>query len=231
MHTRLSITATAQRVLVATLGLTLLGLSGCSTTNPYTGEKQTAKATTGAAIGAVAGAILGAATSDKKHRRERALKGAGIGAIAGGGVGYYMDTQEVKLREKLQGSGVSVTRMGDNIILNMPSNITFDVGSYSLKPEFFKVLDSVALVLEEYKSTLVTIAGHTDSTGSDESNMELSRQRALAVAEYLQGQKVAVERLAATGYGETAPIASNDTAEGRTLNRRVELTLEPITQS
>jgi outer membrane protein OmpA-like peptidoglycan-associated protein len=208
----------------------LLGVTACSTTNPYTGEKQTAKASSGAAIGAVAGALLGAATGSRGDRRQRALKGAGIGAIAGVGVGHYMDTQEAKLREKMEGTGVSVTRNGDNIILNMPSNITFEVDSYALRSEFMNTLNGVAMVLNEYKSTLVTIAGHTDSTGSAEHNMELSRNRALAVAQYLQGQNVALERLAATGYGETRPIASNDTPEGRAQNRRVEITLDPITQ-
>jgi outer membrane protein OmpA-like peptidoglycan-associated protein len=220
----------ANRLLAGTLVVSLLVLPACSTIDPYTGEQQTSKAATGAAIGAVAGAILGAATGDKKDRKERVLKGAGIGAIAGGGVGLYMDKQEAKLREQLQGSGVSVTRSGDNIILNMPSNITFEVDSFALRSEFTNVLNSVALVLNEYKSTLVTIAGHTDSTGSDAYNMDLSQKRALTVGEYLQGQKVALERLAATGYGETRPIATNDTPEGRALNRRVEITLDPISQ-
>ena len=219
-----------RRLIAGAIALALLALPACTTVHPYTGEQQTSKAATGAAIGAVAGAILGAATGDKKHRRERVLKGAGIGAIAGGGVGLYMDKQEAKLRDQLQGTGVSVTRSGENIILNMPSNITFEVDSYGLRPEFMKVLNSVALVLNEDKSTLVTIAGHTDSTGSDAHNMELSQRRALTVAEYLEGQKVALERLAAVGHGETRPIASNDTPEGRAQNRRVELTLDPIAQ-
>ena len=205
-------------------------LSACSTINPYTGEKQTAKGTKGAVIGSVLGAILGAATADKKDRKERALKGAGIGAITGGGVGYYMDVQEAKLRQELQGSGVGVSRDGDNIILNMPGNITFGSGSYSLRPEFFDVLDSVGLVLNEYKSTLISIAGHTDSTGSDDDNLVLSRNRATTVAMYLQNVGVSPERMAAQGYGESYPVASNDTAQGRQQNRRVELKLEPITE-
>lgn len=207
-----------------------LGIGGCSTVNPYTGEKQTSKATTGALIGGVAGAVLGAATADKEKRKERALKGAGIGAITGGGVGYYMDVQEAKLREKLQGTGVSVTRNGDNIILNMPSAITFDVNSAALKSDFFSVLDSVTLVLKEYESTLVTVAGHTDSSGADDYNMRLSQQRAQTVAQYLNNHSVVNERLAAVGYGESQPVASNDTTEGKARNRRVEITLDPITK-
>ncbi|MBI3772407.1 MAG: OmpA family protein [Gammaproteobacteria bacterium] len=207
-----------------------LGVAGCSTVNPYTGEKQTAKATSGALIGGVTGAVIGAATGDKEHRKQRVLKGAGIGAIAGGGVGYYMDVQEAKLREKLQNTGVSVTRNGDNIILNMPSAITFDVNSAGLKPDFFSALDSVNLVLKEYESTLVTVAGHTDSTGAADHNMALSQQRAQTVAQYLQNHGVVAERLAAVGYGETHPVASNETADGKARNRRVEITLDPITK-
>ncbi len=218
------------RWLVVGVAVVALGVSGCSTINPYTGEKQTAKATSGAVIGGAVGAILGAATGDKESRKKRALKGAGVGAIAGGGVGYYMDTQEAKLREKLESTGVSVTRNGDNIILNMPSAITFDVNSSALKANFFSVLDSVNLVLKEYKSTLVTVAGHTDSSGADDYNMRLSQQRAQTVATYLNNNGVATERLAAVGYGESQPVASNDTAEGKARNRRVEITLDPITQ-
>ncbi len=205
--------------------------TGCSTINPYTGEKQTSKATSGAAIGAVAGALIGIATSDSaKERKERALKGAGIGAVAGGGVGYYMDVQEAKLREKMEGAGVSVTRDGDNIILNMPGNLTFDTDSSTVKPTFTPVLDAVAEVLKEYKSTMIQVAGHTDSTGGDRYNLLLSQQRAQAVANKLGGFGVEQVRLDVVGFGETQPIASNGTASGREQNRRVELTLVPYTE-
>jgi outer membrane protein OmpA-like peptidoglycan-associated protein len=203
-------------------------LSGCMTTDPYTGEKEMTKSTTGATFGAIAGALLGAATSTKKDRGKAVLLGAGIGAIAGGGVGAYMDKQESKLRQQLRGSGVSVTRDGDNIILNMPSNITFDFNSAQLKPQFENTLNSVTLVLNEYRSTLITINGYTDSVGSEQYNQELSQRRAIAVAQYLAQKGVAQQRLAAIGYGEAFPIASNATDEGRAQNRRVELTLEPI---
>jgi len=206
-------------------------LSGCTTTNPYTGEKEVTKSTTGATFGAIAGALLGAATSSKKDRSKAVLLGAGIGAIAGGGVGAYMDKQEDKLRQQLRGTGVSVTREGDNIILNMPSNITFDFDSDRLKPQFDSTLDSVALVLNEYPSTLVTIRGYTDSVGKEQYNQQLSERRALSVAQYLGTKKVAQQRLAAVGFGESNPIASNETPEGRAQNRRVEMELEPITQS
>ena len=188
--------------------------AGCSTINPYTGEKQTSKAGMGAGIGAVTGALIGIATSDSaKERKERALKGAGIGAVAGGGVGYYMDVQEAKLREKLEGAGVSVTRDGDNIILNMPGNLTFDTDSTTVKSSFRPVLDAVAEVLKEYKSTMIQVAGHTDSTGGDKYNLMLSQQRAQSVANILGGFGVEQVRMDTVGFGETQPIASNGTAK------------------
>ncbi|MDX1803732.1 MAG: OmpA family protein [Alcanivorax sp.] len=203
----------------------------CSTINPYTGEKQTSNAAKGSAIGAVAGALVGIATgSDAKERKERALKGAGIGAITGGGVGYYMDVQEAKLREKLKNAGVSVTRDGDNIILNMPGNLTFDTDSSTVKSSFKPVLDAVSDVLKEYESTMIQVAGHTDSTGGDRYNMMLSQQRAQAVANVLAGYGVQQVRMDVVGFGETQPIASNSTASGREQNRRVELTLLPYTK-
>lgn len=210
---------------------TAVALAGCQTTNPYTGEQQTSKATYGAIIGAVAGAAVGAATGDDaKERRKRALIGAAGGGIAGGSVGYYMDVQEAKLREQLKGTGVSVTRVGENIVLNMPGNITFMTGSADLNSDFLRVLDSVGLVLKEYNKTLIVIAGHTDNVGSDENNQQLSQRRAESVGRYLSGRNVAGERMVITGYGEARPVASNDSADGRTQNRRVELTLEPIKQ-
>ncbi|MCK5885781.1 MAG: OmpA family protein, partial [Alcanivorax sp.] len=199
--------------------------------NPYTGEKQTSKAGMGAGIGAVTGALIGIATSDSaKERKERALKGAGIGAVAGGGVGYYMDVQEAKLRQKLEGAGVSVTRDGDNIILNMPGNLTFDTDSTTVKSSFRPVLDAVSEVLKEYKSTMIQVAGHTDSTGGDKYNLMLSQQRAQSVANILGGFGVEQVRMDTVGFGETQPIASNNTASGREQNRRVELTLLPYTE-
>ncbi len=217
-------------IIIGTLCASTIIMTGCSTTNPYTGEKQTAKSTTGALIGATAGALLGYATADKDKRKERALKGAGIGAVTGGSVGYYMDVQEVKLKEKLAGSGVSVTRDGDDIMLNMPSNITFASGSASLSPEFHSALDGVVMVLNEYKSTLVTVEGHTDNTGSDDFNLHLSKKRAVAVAEYLRNKGIAEERLAATGYGESKPVTDNETEASRAQNRRVEVSISPITE-
>lgn len=203
--------------------------AGCTTTNPYTGEQQTSKATSGAAIGALAGAAVGALAAGKRDRGKGALIGAGLGAATGGGIGHYMDTQEAKLREQLAGTGVSVSRNGDNITLNMPGNITFRTGSADLNTDFFKTLDSVAIVLTNYKDTLVTVAGHTDNVGPDTTNQSLSEKRASTVAGYLGGRGVASQRLSAVGFGERSPVAPNTTPNGRDQNRRVEITLNPAT--
>lgn len=205
-------------------------LSACTTLDPYTREEKTASATKGAVAGAVTGAVIGLISGDDAvERRQRALIGAGVGALAGGSVGYYMDQQEMKLRQQLEGTGVSVTRDGDNITLNMPGNVTFATNSSDLKPEFFSVLDSVALVLKEFDKTLIEIAGHTDSTGSDQYNQALSERRAATVGRYLVTRGVLEMRLIELGLGETRPVADNATPEGRALNRRVELTLVPVT--
>lgn len=207
-----------------------LMLTSCTTINPYTNEQQTSKATIGAATGALAGAVIGLISGDNsRERRKRALRGAGVGALTGGAVGYYMDVQEAQLRQKLQGTGVSVTRQGNNIILNMPSNITFGVDSASINGRFFDVLNSVDLVLKEHDRTLVEVMGHTDSTGSRAHNQALSERRAQAVASYFRSRDIKPLRLATYGHGEDYPVASNNSDSGRKLNRRVEIVLVPIT--
>jgi outer membrane protein OmpA-like peptidoglycan-associated protein len=219
-----------------TLKNTLIGIplalvvAGCQTTNPYTGEQQTSKATTGALIGAAAGAAVGAISGDdNRERRKRAAIGAGIGALAGGAVGYYMDQQEARLREKLAGTGVSVTRNGDQVILNMPGNVTFATNQADINAGFYPVLDSVAEVLYEYDKTLVEIVGHTDSTGTDAINKPLSQRRADSVSAYLKSRNISDVRLSTYGVGSDYPVASNATPEGRSLNRRVEIALLPLT--
>jgi outer membrane protein OmpA-like peptidoglycan-associated protein len=213
---------------IAASALIVLAMYGCSTVNPYTQEKQTSKAAKGAGIGAAAGAVVGLLT--KGDKLQNALIGAGVGALAGGGVGYYMDVQEAKLRQRLEGTGVTVTRMGDNITLNMPSNITFALNSSDLNAQFFSALDGVAMVLKEYDKTVIEVAGHTDSSGSTQYNQSLSERRAQAVAGYLGSHGVKDQRLMTVGAGETHPVASNDTEQGRAANRRVELTIVPITK-
>ena len=217
-----------QRLMLTAVAATLV--AGCQTIDPYTGEEKTSSATKGAAIGAGTGALLGILTGDdSKERRKRALIGAGVGAIAGGAVGNYMDQQEAELRRQLEGTGVGVTRVGDEIVLNMPGNITFETNSADLKPQFFAVLDSVALVAQKYEQTVVEVTGHTDSTGSAAYNQTLSEQRAATVATYLNTRGIDRQRILAFGRGLTQPVADNATAEGRALNRRVEIRLSPIT--
>lgn len=208
-------------------------LSGCATFDPYTGEKKTSNTAKGAGIGASAAMLvsyLKNKDASSADRKKRLLKAAGIGAIAGGGAGYYMDTQEAKLRQQLGDSGVSVVRDGDNVNLIMPGNITFPSNATALKDSFYEVLDSVALVLEEFEKTTIVVAGYTDSKGTESYNQKLSEQRAQSVVSYLTSKGVNNVRFDAVGFGEKSPIADNSTAEGRSQNRRVELTLLPITE-
>ena len=206
------------------------GLTGCYTYDPYTGDKKVSDTTKGAGIGAAAGIVVGLLTGgDAAAHRKNALIAAGVGALAGGAIGNYMDRQQAQLRHDLAGTGVSVTRMGDNITLNMPGNITFKTGSSELDPSFYKVLNSVNLVVKKYDKTVVEVAGHTDNTGAAEYNQQLSERRANSVAQYLESQGLASNRVVTVGAGETRPVADNATAEGRQANRRVELTLTPLT--
>ncbi|MCK2151071.1 MULTISPECIES: OmpA family protein [Marinobacter] len=205
-----------------------VGLGGCMTYDPYTGEEKTSSATKGSIIGALGGAAIGAATSSKSDRGKGALIGAAGGAAIGGGIGYYMDKQEAQLRRKLEGSGVRVVRNGDQIELIMPGNITFDLNQSSIKPSFTDTLESVGLVLKEFDKTIIQIEGHTDSSGSQSYNQLLSEQRAGSVRDFLLNQNIAPKRTRAVGYGERYPLASNDSAAGREQNRRVELTLVPM---
>jgi len=203
--------------------------AGCQTVDPYTGEKKTSDATYGALIGAGAGAAIGMISGhDAKQRRERALIGAGVGGLSGAAVGAYMDKQEAELREQMRQSGVSVTRKGDDIILNMPGNITFRSGSADLNPQFFKVLDGVAQVAKKYDKTIIEIAGHTDNVGGEDYNRQLSQRRASSVAQYLESRGVAEARIMTAAGGEDHPIASNSSEQGRAANRRVEVTLAPL---
>ena len=212
------------------LGASVL-LTSCMTYDPYTGEKQVSKTTKGAAVGAGVGAVIGLITGDSSsERKRRAIQLGAAGGIVGGGVGNYMDRQEAKLRAQLQGTGVSVTRSGDNIILNMPGNVTFQTNSADINSSFYPVLNSVAVVLKEFDKTVVDVAGHADSTGPDDKNLDLSQRRAGSVSSYMAAQAINTQRLITVGYGETRPIATNDSPEGRQQNRRVEITLVPVTQ-
>jgi outer membrane protein OmpA-like peptidoglycan-associated protein len=208
-------------------------VTSCATYDPYTGEQEVSNAGKGAGIGAgVAAVIAYIANKDKDpgKRNERILKAAAGGAAVGGGIGYYMDVQEAKLRKQLRGSGVSVVRDGDNINLVMPGNITFATGNADIAPNFLSVLNSVTLVLKEFDKTLVVVSGHTDSTGSNALNQKLSEKRAQSVANNLSKNGVLSDRLEVIGFGETQPIASNNTEKGKMQNRRVEISLLPVAQ-
>lgn len=205
-------------------------VSGCKTLDAYTREEKTSSTTKGALIGAAAGAVAGLISGDDAvERRQHALIGAGIGALAGGAIGRYQDKQEAELRAELEGTGVSVVRNGDNITLNMPGNVTFATDSSDLSPAFYNVLNSVGKVLAEYEQTVVEVAGHTDSTGSEAYNQSLSERRATAVSAYLSGQGVLPQRVITLGMGEARPIADNSSPSGRQANRRVEITMVPVT--
>ncbi|MBB3936105.1 OmpA family protein [Aureimonas phyllosphaerae] len=204
-------------------------LAGC-TTDPYTGEQKISNTAGGLGIGAGAGALggylVGRATGTDPGRA--ALIGAGIGAIGGGGIGAYMDRQEADLRAQLQGTGVSVTRQGDRIILNMPSNITFDTNEDQVRSEFYPTLQSVAIVLNKYDRSIVDVAGNTDNVGGEGYNFALSQRRASSVSQFLASQGVNPRRLNTQGYGMSRPIASNATEAGRAQNRRVEISISPL---
>jgi len=215
-------------VLVA--GLAALSLAACSTVNPYTNQQQLSNTSGGAIVGTGSGAVLGAivGTATGTDPRVAALLGAGIGGITGAAIGSYMDQQEAELRAQLQGTGVSVTRVGQQIILNMPSNITFGVDSATVQPTFNETLISVGLVLKKFNKTIVDVYGHTDDTGSDAHNQDLSQRRAVAVATILANQGIDQRRFYIEGKGETDPIASNANETGRSQNRRVEIQISPI---
>lgn len=207
--------------------LAALPLTAC-VTDPETGKKKISKAAIGGVGGLVGGYLLGDLVGGKSDRTEKIL-GAGIGAVAGAGAGYYMDEQERKLRERTAGTGVNVVRDGDNLILDLPSDVTFPVGSYAVQPQFQSTLVKVAGTLKEYEKTYVDVLGHTDSSGSDAYNQTLSVNRAQAVANVLSGNGVQSARIATKGYGESQPKASNTDETGRAANRRVEIRLTPVT--
>jgi outer membrane protein OmpA-like peptidoglycan-associated protein len=183
----------------------------------------------GAGLGALGGGAIGVLFgNDANDRRNNALIGAGLGAVTGGAVGYYMDRQEQQLRQNLSGSGVEVSRQGEAINLNLPGNVTFAVDSATIQPQFYPALDSIANTLQQYPQTVIDIAGHTDSTGSEAYNQQLSERRANAVRQYLINRGVMPARILAAGFGENRPVATNQTAQGRQANRRVDIQIRPF---
>ncbi|MDR6787281.1 outer membrane protein OmpA-like peptidoglycan-associated protein [Sphingomonas sp. BE138] len=209
--------------------VSLLGVAAC-TTDPETGQRTISKTAIGGIGGALGGYLLGDLVGGRRDRTEKII-GAGIGGIAGAGIGAYMDKQERELRERTRGTDVEVTRQGDDLLLNIPSGINFAYNSANVEPRFRATLDKVASVLSEYNQTYVDVYGHTDSTGSDAYNQDLSERRATSVADYLSSHGVQAARIATRGFGETQPIESNETDAGRAANRRVEIKIVPVSQN
>lgn len=218
----------AQKIL-GTAGLGAMMLTAACTTDPNTGQRTISKAAIGGIGGALGGYLLGDLVGGRRDRTEK-IVGAGIGGLAGAGIGAYMDAQERKLREQTAGSGVDVIRDGDNLLLRMPSGITFAYNDAAVQPQFQPTLNDVAAVLAQYPKTYIDVYGHTDSDGTDAYNQSLSERRAQAVGDYLTSHGVQSARIATRGFGETQPIASNATAEGKASNRRVEIKIAPVTE-
>lgn len=213
-------------VLISVIAAT--ALSACVTTPE--GNKRIDRTVLGGLGGAVGGYLLGDVIGGRRDRTEKIL-GAGIGAVAGAGLGRYLEQQKRDLEQQTAGTGVEVTQEGDSLLVNIPSGITFPVDSAAIQPGFQQTLTDVAQTLNRYESSYIDIYGHTDSSGSDAYNQGLSERRANSVSSFLQRQGVNGARLAAKGYGETQPVASNETVEGRAQNRRVELRIVPVTQN
>ena len=215
------------RTLAAAAAMAALGITAC-TTDPYTGQQRVNRTAVGIAAGAIGGYLLGDLIGGRNDRTEQ-LIGAGVGAIAGGAVGAYMDRQEADLRRQTAGTGVDVIRQGDDLILRMPSSVTFDVDRWDVKPQFHGVLDDVGRTLSSYNQTYVDVLGHTDTTGSHEHNQLLSERRAGSVADYLASRGVDRARMATRGFGETAPLSMpDDTDMKKAANRRVEIKIVPF---
>ena len=218
-----------RRHLTTAIALSVGLLASACTTDPYTGQQTINRTAVGIGVGAVGGYLLGDLIGGD-HDRNAKVIGAGIGALAGGAAGHYMDRQEAELRRQTAGTGVDVYRQGDELVLRMPSGITFPVDRFDIQPQFQSTLNQVAQTLASYDQTNIDVMGHTDSTGSDAYNQALSERRAQAVSDYLSTHRVARARMGIRGYGESQPIASNDTEEGKAQNRRVEIKVVPITQ-
>jgi len=212
--------------IVAVVAATV-SLAGCAAMEDFATNPEKEKTRMGTGIGAAGGAVAGLLIGGGW---EGALIGAGVGALAGGAVGNYQDKQEAALRRQMAGTGVDVVRRGDNITLDMPGNVTFGFDSADLNPQFNAVLDKVAVTLVDYNQTVIQVAGHTDSTGSRDYNMKLSQRRANSVKNYLVSRGVPAQRLVTIGAGPDYPVADNSTEAGRAENRRVELTIVPVTE-
>ncbi len=219
-------------ILAATVAVIL---SGCATTDEYGNPRPVGETAKGAGIGTLAGAAAGAAIgSMSADAGKGALIGAIGGALIGGAVGSYMEEQrrdfEKVLSAEIAAGDIRVEKREDHtLIVGMTSATTFDVDSATIKSGFYSTMDKIAGVVNKYGKTRLVIAGYTDDTGAEEYNQALSERRADAVDAYLVSSQVTPERLSAVGYGERMPVASNATETGQQLNRRVEITIVPVT--
>jgi outer membrane protein OmpA-like peptidoglycan-associated protein len=218
------------KILSAVAALSLVAGTAACTTDPETGERRISKTAIGGIGGALGGYLLGDIVGGRRDRTEK-IVGAGIGGIAGAAIGAYMDKQEREMRARTAGTDVQVVRQGDDLLLNIPSGINFAYNSATIEPRFRATLDRVASVLSEYNQSYIDVYGFTDSTGSEDYNQGLSERRAASVADYLSSHGVQPARIATRGFGETQPIASNETEEGRAANRRVEIKIVPVSQN
>ncbi len=220
----------SKRLAVTAAAFALVTTTAC-VTNPETGEREFPTRTViGAGVGAVGGYLLGDLIGGRNDRTER-IVGAGIGAVAGGAIGQYMDRQEQDLRRRTEGTGIEVDRQGDELVLTMPSGITFGFDRFDIQPQFRSTLDQVAETLNAYPNTMIDIYGHTDSSGAAAYNQTLSENRARSVADYLATRGVQRVRMATRGFGETQLLYPNERNEAeREANRRVEIRIVPVSQ-
>ena len=219
---------TTNRLFLSSFTAMSLVMTSACVTDPNTGHRKVSRTAIGAVGGAVAGLLIGGVLGGSTGR----IIGAGIGAGVGGFIGYKMDRQIRELKEQTAGSGVDVTQSDDGkaILLSLPDGVTFDSGRSVLKPEFRDTLDRIADNLKKYPNSLIDVYGHTDSMESEASSQTLSDARARTVANYLSLRGVAAARIRSQGFGETMPVASNDTEEGRARNRRVEIKIVPVSE-
>jgi outer membrane protein OmpA-like peptidoglycan-associated protein len=205
--------------------------TGCAT-DEYGNRRPMTDAQKGAIIGAIGGAAVGA-IGNKSNRNRGAVIGAIGGGIAGAAVGSYMDSQkkdfEKVLAPEVKAGDIAIQKVGQNdLLITMTAQTAFDFDSSVIKPGFYTTMDKIANILVRYGKTQLTIVGHTDNVGTEQYNQALSERRAKAVNDYLINKGVLIQRLAYVGRGESAPRASNATEEGRRLNRRVEILVEPV---
>ena len=202
----------------------VVALSACTDPATLGADNPNANANRGAAIGAVSGAVLGSLISSDSTKG--AVIGAIVGGAAGAGIGYNLDQQEAELRRDLD-SGVTITNTGDRLIVSFPEAILFASGSFTVRPGLNDDMFNLTKSLQRYPESTIQIVGHTDSDGDAGSNQQLSERRANAVADVLLNQGVPFQRIQTFGRGESQPIASNFTPEGKAQNRRVEIVILP----